>query len=177
MTIVWASLLIAVSLVAWVLTLLGMPGNWLIVVTAAGYAALVSPDSRAAIGWGVVISLLILAILGELAEFLAGLLGAAQAGGTRRGVVLALGGSIVGGLVGLLVGVPIPLVGPLIAAVLFAGLGALVGAMLGERWAGRSLRESWPIGQAAFRGRILGTLVKAMIGLLMLGIVILALLL
>jgi len=176
MQVLWAILLLAWSLAALVLTLVGLPGNWLIVVAAAAYAMWIPPDSRVAIGWPAVVLLLVLAALGELVESLAGVLGAATVGGTRRGAALALAGSIVGGFVGLFVGIPIPVVGSLIAAVLFAGLGALAGAMLGERWAGRSLKASWHVGKAAFGGRVVGTLVKAMIGLGMVGLVVLALL-
>ena len=32
--------------------------------------------------------------------------------------------------------------------------------MLGEAWKGRSLGQSWQIGQGAFWGRLLGTLAK-----------------
>ncbi len=177
MAILWAVLLAAVLLVAWVSTLLGFPGNWLMVAATAVYVALVPADSAAAVGWGVVVVLLILAILGEVAESLAGAVGAARIGASRRGILLALTGSMVGGLLGLFLGIPIPLVGPIITAVLFACVGALVGALLGERWKGRSLHVSWQIGKAAFRGRLLGTIVKAAIGLGMAGIVILALLL
>ena len=58
-------------LVGLIVTLLGMPGNWLMVVATAAYVALAPANSSAAIGWKVVVALLILAILGEIAEFLA----------------------------------------------------------------------------------------------------------
>ena len=75
-------------------------------------------------------------------------------------------------MTGLFVGVPIPVVGSVVGAVLFAGLGALLGAMLGELAAGRSLATSWKVGRAAFWGRLLGTLAKALIGAVMAGVAI-----
>ena len=156
-----------VLLAGWMLTLLGGPGNWLMLLAVALYAWLVPEDAALTIGWGVVIALLVLAAVGELLEFLAGALGATQGGGSKRAAVLALVGSIFGGAVGLFVGVPIPVVGPFVAALLFAGLGAFVGAVLGEQWAGRSLDESLDIGKAAFLGRILGTLAKTLLGSVM----------
>lgn len=72
---------------------------------------------------------------------------------------------------------PVPVVGPILTAIVFGCVGALVGAMVGEGWKGRGLRVSWQVGKAAFQGRLLGTLVKAGIGLAMVGIVILALVL
>ncbi len=164
MDFVWASLLLIILAVCWVLTLLGMPGNWFMIVAAAGYVFLVAAESPVAIGWTTVLVLLALAALGELLEFLAGALGVTKAGGSKRGAFLALVGSIAGGVAGLFVGLPIPIVGPLFGAVLMAGLGAFAGAVLGEQWKGRDFDESMKIGEAAFWGRLLGTVAKSAVG-------------
>jgi uncharacterized protein YqgC (DUF456 family) len=175
MSVLYAILLLVVLLAAWLLTVVGMPGNWLMVAAAALYAWLVPADAGASIGWGVVLAIGILAALGELLEMAAGALGVAKAGGSKRGAVLALLGSMIGGLVGMAVGVPIPLVGPLVGAVLFASLGALLGAVIGECWKGRELAESWQVGRGAFWGRLLGTLAKVLVGSIMLVVVAVAL--
>lgn len=175
MEYLYATLLLAIVGLAWIATLFGVPGNWLMVLAVAIYALFIPTDSPMVIGWAAVAALAVLAVVGEVVEFLAGALGVAREGGSKRGAALALGGSIVGGIVGFFVGVPIPLFGPILAAILFAGLGALGGAMLGERWRGRSWRESWQIGKAAFRGRLFGTLAKAAIGLVMIGVTVVAL--
>jgi uncharacterized protein YqgC (DUF456 family) len=167
MIYVYALLLILVLLIGWMLTVLGGPGNWLMVVAAALYAWLVPTDAALTIGWGVVIALLVLATVGEILEFIAGALGATKGGGSKRGAALAIIGSMVGGVVGVFVGVPIPVLGPVIAAFLFAGLGAFVGAALGELWKGRSLDQSLDVGKAAFWGRILGTMAKTLVGSVM----------
>ena len=177
MGILWAILLVAVLVVAWVLTLLGLPGNWLIVIAATVHFALVPGDSVATMGWGVVVALFALATVGEVVEPLAGAGGAAKTGASRRGGTLARVGSVAGGVIGLFLGIPIPVVGPILTAIVFGCVGALVGAVIGERWKGRGLRVSWQVGKAAFQGRLLGTLVKAAIGLAMVGIVVLALVL
>ena len=160
-----------ILLAAWVLTLLGMPGNWLIVVAVIVYVLLVPQESTLGIGWGIVAVLAVLAALGELLEFLAGALGVTKAGGTRRGAVLALVGSIAGGLVGIFIGLPVPLLGPIVAALLFAALGAMAGAMLGEVWVGKDAGASWRIGAAAFWGRLAGTLGKMLVGAVMVVVV------
>jgi uncharacterized protein YqgC (DUF456 family) len=170
-------LLIAVLLASWVLTLLGMPGNWLMVAATATYAYLTPAESAASIGWKVVAVLFVLAALGEIIELLAGAMGAAKAGGSKRGAVLALLGSIIGGIVGVIIGMPIPLAGPILAALLFAACGAMTGAIFGEIWAGRNLDASWQIGKAAFLGRLAGTLGKMLIGAVMVTIVVAALVL
>jgi uncharacterized protein YqgC (DUF456 family) len=161
------ALLIIALVAGWVLTLFNLPGNWVIVIAAALFAWLSPDDGRFDIGWWVVAVLLGLALLGELVEFAAGAVGAARVGGSKRGAILAMIGSIVGGLTGAVMGLPIPVVGSIVAALLFAGLGALAGAMLGEAWKGRNLDESWRIGQAAFWGRLMGTLAKTIIGSVM----------
>ncbi|MEN6459716.1 MAG: DUF456 family protein [Thermoguttaceae bacterium] len=175
MAILLSLLLLTVLLAAWLLTLLGLPGNWMMVVVAGLHAWLVPAKSAAALGWKVVVVLAVLAALGELLELLTGAAGTAKAGGTRRAALLALAGSIGGGLLGLFIGLPIPLIGPVIAAVLCAGFGAMAGAMLGEGWAGKNLRTSWPVGKAAFWGRLLGTLGKLSVGAAMIAVVIAAL--
>jgi len=177
MSILWAVLLLLVLLAGWLMTLLGLPGNWLMVAAAALYAWLMPGDSPQDVGWPLVAALGILALLGELLEALAGLLGAAKAGASKRAAALSLAGSIVGGIAGIFIGTPIPIVGQLVAAILLAGAGALAGAMLGETWAGRPLRESWRVGRAAFWGRLLGTLAKTLVASVMVMAVAAALLL
>ena len=167
MTLVWVLLLVVVVVVAWLLTVIGMPGNWLVVTAAAVYAFLLPGDGRTAIGWPVVVALVVLAALGELVELAAGALGVQRVGGSRRSAVLALGGSVVGGIVGVIVGVPIPFIGSFVGAILFGGLGALTGGMLGEYWKGRTTDEALRVGHAAFWSRLFGTLSKAAIGLVM----------
>ena len=158
MTIIFALLLILILVTCWLLTLLGMPGNWLMVAATTFYAFLMPAQSPAALGWKTVAALLVLAALGEIVELLAGAMGVAKAGGSRRGALMALVGSIIGGIVGIFVGVPIPLIGSIVAVVLFAGLGAMAGAILGETWAGRDADTSWRIGKLAFWGRQAGRL-------------------
>jgi uncharacterized protein len=177
MTVFLALLLIVVLLACWALTLLSLPGNWLMAAATAVYAYCRPADSPAGIGWKVVAAVLVLAALGEVVELLAATVGTSRAGGSRRGAALALVGSIVGALVGVLVGFPIPLAGSVLAALLFAGLGAMAGAILGEVWAGRTLGTSWQIGAAAFRGRLIGTLGKMLIGGLIVAVVVAALVL
>lgn len=170
MSIVAAILLILILAVGWLAQLIGLPGNWLIVVAAAVYAWWVGPEAATAIGWNTVIALVLLAVLGEVVELAAGAAGVAKVGGSRRSAVLAIAGSMVGSLVGFVVGLPIPLVGSLAAAILFGGVGALVGAMLGESWKGRDFDASLDVGKAAFIGRVLGTVAKMIISSIMVAV-------
>lgn len=176
MAIVFALLVVLALVLCWLLTLLGLPGNWLMAAIAAVYAWLGPAQGHLAFGWKTVIALLVLALLGEIVELLAGALGVAKAGGSKRGAAMALVGSILGGLVGVVVGLPIPLVGSLVAALLFAGLGAMIGTALGEIWAGQEPGKTWRIAQRAFWGRLAGTLGKVILGALMIAVVLAAML-
>ncbi len=167
MQILAALVLVVAVFIGWFAQLVGLAGNWLIVAAAAAYAWLMPSEGRAGIDGTTVLALALLATAGEVAELAAGAMGVAKVGGSRRGVVLAVFGSIVGSIVGLFVGIPIPLVGSLVAAVFFGGAGALVGAVVGEIWKGRDFDSSIEVGMAAFVGRMLGTLAKLVVGTIM----------
>jgi len=177
MAVVLALLLILVLLACWLLTLLALPGDWLMVVATSIYAWLTLAPSPVALGWRTVVAILVLAVMGEIVELLAGAMGVSKTSGSRQGAVMALVGSIVGGILGVLIGMPIPLIGSFIAAVFFAGLGAMAGAILGEISVGQRLGTSWRIGKAALWGRLAGTLSKILLGAVMITVVVLAMLL
>jgi uncharacterized protein YqgC (DUF456 family) len=159
-----ASLVTLIAPLLWVGTLLGLPGNWGLVVVA-GMLAYFAPDSmHVGIHLPTTLTLLTMAIAGEVVEFVAGAAGVNQLGGSRQGTVLAVVGSIVGAIAGMFVGIPVPFVGSLIAAVVFGGLGAFGGAVAGERWAGKEWDVSIQIGWGALWGKLLGTLLKTICG-------------
>lgn len=164
LTILEVILFVAVLITGLGCTLIGLPGNWLMVLAAIIYR-LVGPtaESRLFISWYAIGAVVALALLGEAGEILAGALGVAKVGGSRRAVALALAGSVLGGIAGLVITLPIPF-GFLIGPIIFAGLGAFAGAVLGERSHGKDLDESLPVGHAAFWGRLLGTTSKLFIG-------------
>jgi uncharacterized protein len=159
-----AVLLSVVALVGWLANVLGMPGNWLIVACAVGAAWLGPASGMWTVSWTIVAVIVVIALLGELLEFAASAVGARRLGGSKRGAVLALVGSIAGALIGLFVGSAVPVVGNVIASLLLGGAGAFSGAILGERWAGKDWNASIEIGNAAFWGRLLGTIGKAVCG-------------
>lgn len=177
MGVLWAILLVLVLAAGWALNLFGLPGNWLNVAAVVCYAWLFPAGQRLSVSWWVVSAVLLLAVAGEVLELVAGAAGARRVGGSRRGAVLALAGSVAGSLIGAAIGLPIPIIGSLAAIVLGAALGALGGAMLGESWKGRHLDHGWQVGQAAFWGRLLGTGSKLAIGAAIVAVVLAALLL
>ena len=74
-TIAVTSLLLLLA-AGWIMTLLSLPGTWLMVVGTAIYAYFVPEGWRVDVGWGVLLAVLVLAILGEVVESAAVALGA-----------------------------------------------------------------------------------------------------
>src|SRR6185295_19694002 len=92
----WAVLLVVGCGLAWLTTLVALPGNWLIAGFAALFAWLVSQDAGRGITWTTVAVLAGLAVLGEVVEFAAGAAGAAKQGASKRSIALAMVGAVVG---------------------------------------------------------------------------------
>lgn len=103
-------IIIAVLLVLSLVTLIGLPGNWLIFLAAAGYGWL-----RDFNGMSVNFFLLLLGLLllGELVEFVAGAVGAKRQKASLPTIVAAAIGGVAGGITGTLL---MPVVGSLLGA-------------------------------------------------------------
>jgi hypothetical protein len=152
-------LLLGVGCLVGLVTLLfGLPGTFVILVTAAVYAWATGFEavSLSTVGW-----LLALAVVAEVLEFVAA--AAASAPGarpSRRVQVSAIVGSIIGGILG----API-LFG--IGALFGALAGAFAGAAIAVGSEGGSISEATAHGFAALRGRFLGFLLKTSIAVVM----------
>lgn len=160
MLFVYAFILTLLNAFWLALNLVGLPGNWLIVLGTALFAYLLR--EQAAIHPATLISILGLAVLGEVLEFALGAAGAAKSGGSRRGALGAIVGAIVGGVIGT-VAIPIPLIGSILGA---CG-GAFVGAMSLELSGGRRVGHAVQIGRGAAVGRFWGTVAKLGVGAVM----------
>ncbi|MGI9428499.1 MAG: DUF456 family protein [Bythopirellula sp.] len=169
------SLLVLAIIAGWGLTLMGLPGNWLMVGAAALYAGFAPATGVTSLSWTTLAVMAALAAAGEVAEFGAGVWGARRAGGSRRAAIFSLIGSMVGALMGATLGLPIPLLGPPLAAVLGGATGALAGAALAERTRGETSGQSLRVGGAAFVGRLLGTGAKTLVATILAVLAIVAL--
>ncbi|BAM03714.1 DUF456 domain-containing protein [Phycisphaera mikurensis] len=147
-----------------VMVALQLPGTWLMLAATAAAAWWGwSPDPGLRwIGWGTLAALGGLALLGEVVEAVAGALGSRQAGGSRRGALLAIAGGIAGAIGGTFA-LPIPIVGTLLGA----SVGAGAGSMLGDAWAGRDLSAVWAAGRGAAIGKFAGSVGKLGIAIAM----------
>ena len=130
------------------LILLGLPGTWLVIASAALMEWATEPvlfhtaTLATAVG---------LAVLGELWEFFASSVKARRAGAGRSGAVGALLGGLLGAIAGTLL-LPVPVLGTLLGG----GLGAFAGASLLEHGGGKELREALRVGKAAAFGHVFG---------------------
>jgi uncharacterized protein len=145
--------------------LIGIPGTWLMVAATALVAWLrrVSVDGQPMITVWVLAAMIGLALVGELIEFLAGVIGSKRFGGTNRSAVGALVGTLVGGILGTVFLAFVPLFGSLVGAC----LGAAAGAILIEVHDRRPFREALRSGTGAGVGRLAGSVAKFGCGVVM----------
>jgi uncharacterized protein YqgC (DUF456 family) len=154
-------LLLLVAFVGLFINILGLPGLWLIVGAAGIYWLITGVGVY--FGWTTVIALIILALMAEVVEFLAGAAGTKSAGGSKRGMAGAITGGVLGGIF-LTALVPIPIVGTIIGAC----LGCFIGALVVELPVQRNLGNSVRIGIGAAKGRLYGMASKLAFGVIML---------
>ncbi len=121
-------------------------------------------------------TVVVLAVLGEIIELAAGALGVARTGGSRRSTVLALAGSLVGSVLGVVVGVPIPVVARSCRRTLRRDGGDGRRDRRGLS-VGRTPGAGWQVRKAEFWGRLAGTLGKMLVSTVMIAVVVAAMLL
>ncbi len=158
MLYVWLSILIVLNAGWLLLVLLGLPGNWLMVISTCLFAWW-KWDERVFSGW-TLIAIVALALLGELIEFLAGMTAARGSGASWRGSMMAVFGAILGALVGTFV-IPILFLGSVVGASVGAGLAVWVTEISRGVRAEQSLRHAVGAGI----GQIIGATSKIMLGL------------
>jgi uncharacterized protein YqgC (DUF456 family) len=168
--IIGAVVLLLVNGIGVLLVAMSLPGTWLILAATAlfawlhGYPRLLGVPS--------LVSLVAIALLGEVLELVAGAAGVRSVGGSARGAIGAVAGGVIGGIIGTFA-IPIPIIG----SILGAALGSFAGAFLLERPGERGLDARVDAAKAAFHGRLAGTLLKLAAACLMWIVVALALVL
>ena len=136
------------------LNLLSLPGNWLMLGVLCLFAWL---DPQGRLAWRFVGYMGLIAVVGELFEFAAQVVGGKRGGASRAGNF----GGIVGSIAGAILGAPFAL-----------GLGSIVGALFGawvgcfavERLRQETTRHAVEAAWGAFWGRSLGLVGKASAG-------------
>lgn|SRR5262245_10681980 len=159
-------LLLLLSVGGLFLTLLSLPGLWLMVLGYVVYAWLTQWNVY--VGWPSLIALFVLAVLAEVVEFFAGAAGSKAAGGRKRGMIGAFIGALFGGMLGSFV-IPIPVLGTILGAC----LGAFLGAGILEL-TDRDTSHAFRVGMGAAKGRFYGTVSKLLFGVIMFLIILIA---
>ncbi|MBL8963115.1 MAG: DUF456 domain-containing protein [Phycisphaeraceae bacterium] len=145
-----AAIVVLMSLTGVALTLLTLPGIW-VMIAAAAACTLWQPGLMS---WWTIGACVAIALLAEAAEFAACAVGARTTGGSRSSAV----GSIVGALIGAVAGTPfVPPIGTVVGAIVGAGLGALAAerGIASGTWKG-----STKVAGGAAAGRAAGLLIK-----------------
>jgi uncharacterized protein YqgC (DUF456 family) len=157
MIYVWLVMLIILNACWLGLVIFALPGNWLIVISTGLFAwwrwdeGVFSPYT--------LIAITLLAVLGEVVEFLGGAGGAKKAGAGWWGTFGAIGGAVMGAIAGTFA-IPIPFLGTLLGACIGGGLGTWALEVM----AGKKMDESVKHGMGAGIGVFLGTTTKFAIG-------------
>jgi len=135
----------------------GLPGNFIVLGAAVAYAF---GTHFSSLGWGFLVLLAGLAILGEVLEFLFGTFTSVRYGGSRWSAV----GSFVGGVAGAVVGTGVI---PVVGTVIGAFLGSFTLAFLFELIHRNRQDIAARAGLGALVGKILGLSTKTSLGLVM----------
>lgn len=157
---IYYTILLVVQVVGLVLALFQMPGLWMMLIGTGLYAW--ATASQGYVQWSL-LWLLLLAVLAEVVEFVAGGAGAKKAGASKLGMFAAMLGGIVGAIGGTFV-IPVPIVGTILGAC----IGSFLGAMGVEYYKRQDLDHSLRVGYGAAQGRFLGIIGKLAIGCVML---------
>lgn len=111
------------------------------------------------IGWGTIITITVLALIGVVVDTIAQTAGVKKAGASAKGIWGSVIGTVVGVFVGGLVGI---FVFP------------LIGAFIGEFITKRDMLHAGRVGVATWMGMVIGTAVKIALAFVMLGLMIFA---
>lgn len=149
------SLLALVLLIGLIIIPLGLPGTWLMLIAGITYL-LISP--AAPFGWMVIVGCLVVAVVGEVLEFMFAAGYTKKYGGSNR----AAWGAIIGGLIGVVVGVPVPIIGSIVGGF----VGAFAGAMIAEFSRGTSAEGATRAATGATIGRAVAIAMKTVAGLM-----------
>ena len=135
-----------------------MPGNWLMIITTLSFAWY-AQDAQL-YSTPTLVTIVLLAFLGEVVEFFAGMGGAKRAGASFIGSVGAIIGAVTGAILGTFL-IPIPIIGTLLGSCVGAGFGTWTL----ERIKGKTHDESLKSGLGAGVGQFVGLITKLAIGI------------
>jgi hypothetical protein len=148
-----------------VLVLVGLPGAWLLIATAIAIDCLdwiwLAPNAPLTFHPLTIVVAILIATAGEAMEFALSAAGAKRFGASRAGMIGAMIGGAIGAIGGTVL-IPIPVIGTLMGAMCATAAGAIIGELNARKPDGKatSLRDTVAPATGAVLGRVLGTLAK-----------------
>ena len=133
-----------------IMTMIGLPGNIIIVLTGIAYGYY---DGFEHVDYAVLVIIVGVFILSELIEFGAGLIGAKKEKASKRAVVAAFAGTVLGGVWG-------TALFPIIGSILGALLGAFVTTAFAEYTKTKNKEQAKRVAMGVIKGQIFGIIVK-----------------
>jgi len=131
-------------------TMMGLPGNILIVIAGLSYGYY---ENFAHIDYATLVIIVGAFIISELIEFVAGVIGARKEKASKRGMVAAFVGTIIGSIGGTMI---LPVIGTLLGA--FAG--AAVSTILAEYSKTKDIKLAKRVGIGVVKGQFVGMVIK-----------------
>ena len=133
------------------MTIMGLPGNTLIFLTGLAYGYY---DHFEAMDYAILVIVFGIFIIGEMIDFVAGLIGAKKEKASKRAIFATFIGTIIGGIWGTAV---LPVIGSLLGAL----LGAFVATALAEYSKTKDITQAKRVAKSVVKGQIFGILIKA----------------
>lgn len=162
MTILLGTIFAMLAIASVVAVLVGLPGTWILLSIALLVEVLIDGSIYT---WWILVAALILTLIGEGLELLAGALGAKRAGASKSAMVWAVVGGMVGAILGTFL-IPIPVLGTILGSALGSGACAALAesrvALDPELGVGRARRMA-SVGSGAFVGRLLAVIAKSIV--------------
>jgi uncharacterized protein YqgC (DUF456 family) len=134
-----------------VMTAIGLPGNTLILLTGLAYGYY---DHFENIDYAILVIVFGIYIIGEIIEFVAGLMGAKKEKASKRAMLAPLIGTIVGGIWGTAL---LPIIGSLLGAL----LGAYAVTFLAEYSKTKDIAQAKRVAKGVVKGQVFGIMIKS----------------
>lgn len=133
-----------------IMTIIGLPGNTLILLTGLIYGFYEHFEN---IDYAILVIAFGMYIIAEVIEFVAGLLGAKKEKASKRAMLAPFIGTIIGGIWGTAL---LPIIGSLLGAL----LGAFVSSLFAEYSKTKDLTQAKRVAKGVLKGQVIAILVK-----------------
>jgi uncharacterized protein YqgC (DUF456 family) len=134
-----------------IMTIMGLPGNTVIMLTGLAYGFY---DHFKTIDYAILVIVFGIFIIGEVIEFVAGLIGAKKEKASKRAMLAPFIGTIIGGIWGT---ATLPIIGSLLGAL----LGVFVTTALAEYSKTKDITQAKRVAKSVVKGQIFSIFIKA----------------